>query len=481
MKGTKKIMDKSFTSSFLEMGISNDMIRILKYNYAGIIITLRDSTIAFVNDAYSRILGVPPEKLLGRKLSQLEPNSVILRVMENGQEAIHVLDHVDSLNEMIFGSVFLLPSAETFVGAISVFTKFNEKMHGQNNHINHRYIESYLNTRLSLDTHLPPPFSKVIGQDRKFRLALFKASKASNADFPVLIIGESGTGKELIVRAIHECSRRREHPFIALNCASLTTTLVESELFGYERGAFTDAKREGKRGLFELANKGTLFFDEVSDFDLGIQAKILRVLEEKEFRRVGGEKNIPTDARIISATNKDLERMVLEGKFREDLYYRINTMTIQIPPLRERERDVKLLANHFLSIFSIQYKKEIELHDDFIEILYSHNWPGNVRELRNVIDFAANMVDTKWVTPKDLPSYLFFSNTKSSLSSKVKFSTEESARGQERSIYKDIMNQFERDLIEVALRKSRNRTEAIKMLGLSRRAFYLKLKRHSFV
>lgn len=142
---------------------------------------------------------------------------------------------------------------------------------------------------------------------------------------------------------------------------------------------------------------------------------------------------------------------------------------------------MELLANHFLSIFSMQYKKEIGLHDDSMEILYSHNWPGNVRELRNVIDFAVNMADTKWITPRDLPPYLFFSNTKSSLSSKVKFSTEESARGQERSIYKDIMNQFERDLIEVALKKSRNRTEAIKMLGLSRRAFYLKLNKHRFV
>jgi len=481
MKTAKKIMDKSFTSSFLAMGISEDMVRILKYIYAGIIIILKDSTIAFVNDAYSRILGVPPEKLLGCKLSQVEPNSIILKVMENGQDAIHFLDDIESLGKRVFGSVFLLPAPENFVGAISFFTKFDEKMYSRNNHTDHRYIESYLYTRLSLDTHLPPPFSKVIGGDRKFRLALFKAYKASNADFPVLIIGESGTGKELIVRAIHESSNRREHPFIALNCAGLTTTLVESELFGYERGAFTDANREGKRGLFELANKGTLFFDEVSDFDFGIQANILRVLEEKEFRRVGGDKYIPANTRIISATNKDLEQMVLEGKFREDLYYRINTMAIQIPPLREREQDIELLVNYFLSIFSKQYKKEIELPDDSMEILYSHNWPGNVRELRNVIDFAVNMTDTKWVTPKDLPPYLFFQKITSSLSNRVRFSTEEFGRCQERTVYKDIMEQFEKDLIKVALGKSRSRTEAMKMLGLSRRAFYLKLKRHRMI
>ena len=476
-------MGRKNSKALLELGLSEDFLRIIEHSYDGILITLKDSTIVFVNSSYSRILGVAPEKLLDRKLSQVEPDSMTLKVLENGQELINVSEYVSTLNEWIFGSVLLLPCPEYPVASISIITKLDRKLTDRHRYDDapRTYIESYMDEILSLEKPLPPTFSKTIGKDRKFRQVLFNAYKASNADFPVLVFGESGTGKELIVRAIHETSHRRDHKFVALNCAAITSTLVESELFGYEPGSFTNANRDGKKGLFDLAHKGTLFFDEAGDFELSTQAKILRVLEEKAFRRIGGAKDIHVDTRIISATNKDLNKMILDGRFREDLFYRINTMSIHIPPLRERGNDMELLANYFLLEFSRSYQKEIELADESIEILYSYHWPGNVRELRNVLDYSINMADTKLITPRDLPPYILLSRAKSSLKRDIVGPLiEKSGTYQKQSVYKDVMNSFERDLIEIALKKARNRSEAMKLLGLSRRAFYLKLNKHGF-
>jgi transcriptional regulator with PAS, ATPase and Fis domain len=477
-------MADGYSRAFAELGLSENVVRVLEHSYNGIIITLRDSTIIYVNNAYSRILGVPPEKLIGRKLSLIEPDSIVLKVLETGVESVHVSEHVTSLNEWIFGSVLLLPSPENFVGSISIITKLNQELTEKTNHAPRRYIEFFMDEILSLREPLPAPFQRIVGEDRKFRQALFKAYKASKPDFPVLVRGESGTGKELIVKAIHESSSRRNHHFVALNCAAITSTLVESELFGYESGSFTGAKREGKKGMFDHAHKGTLFFDEVGDFELPIQAKILRVLEEKTFRRVGGGKDISVDTRIISATNKDLEAMILNGRFREDLFYRINTMTVYIPPLRERGGDLELLANFFLSEFCKQYQKETMFSNESLEILYSYSWPGNVRELRNVVDYASNMAENSLITPKDLPSYLLLPKAKISLSKSLQAPSrtkKKLSNQHDHPAYKSIMDSFEKELIGIALQRSRNRTEAMKMLGLSRRAFYLKANKHGLI
>jgi len=476
-------MSNNYSDAFAEMGLSESAARILEHSYDGILVTLKDSRIIFVNNAYSRVLGVPHEKLLGRKLSQIEPDSITLKVLESGQEAIHVSDHVTTLNEWIFGSVLLLPSPENFVGSISIITKLHQKLTQKDDYGTQINIEAYMDQELSREKSIHPSFSNIIGRDARFRQTLFRANKASKADFPVLVIGESGTGKELIVRAIHKTSHRRNHKFVALNCASLPSTLVESELFGYEGGSFTDASRHGRKGLFDLAHKGVLFFDELGDFELSTQAKILRVLEEKVFRRIGGKKDIHINTRIISATNKDLEAMIIEGRFREDLFYRINTMIIQVPPLRERGQDLELLANYFLTEFCRQYQKKAEFTTDSMEILYRHDWPGNVRELRGAINYATNMTDTVFIAPKDLPPYLTLSKAKVSLSKALPLPVQDkkSKSRKNHTIYKNIMDSFERDLIETTLKQSRNRTDAMRLLGLSRRAFYLKLNKHGLI
>jgi len=246
-------------------------------------------------------------------------------------------------------------------------------------------------------------FMDIIGKSHKMQevLALVKTVAKSNST--ILIEGESGTGKELVARAIHNSSLRSEGPFIAVSCAALPESLLESELFGHEKGAFTGAVSR-KKGRFELANNGTLFLDEIGDISPKTQMGLLRVLEEKEFTRVGGMEVIKTDVRIISATNRELKKLVGEGKFREDLYYRVDVVSIQLPPLRERKQDIPLLAQHFLKKYCIENKKELDgLSEETSRRLMKYDWPGNVRELENVIERAVVVAKGNIILPEDLP------------------------------------------------------------------------------
>ena len=229
---------------------------------------------------------------------------------------------------------------------------------------------------------------KIIGKSLGLRNVLDLAKKVSNSPTTVLIIGESGTGKELLARYIHEMSSRRNAPFTVVNCAAIPTTLIESELFGYEKGAFTGATGR-KPGKVELSHKGTLFLDEIGDVNLEVQVKLLRFLEEREFQRLGGKDTISVDVRIITATNQNLETLITERKLREDLYYRLSVFPIELPPLRDRKEDIPILIEHFINIFNKETTKKVEgIEDETLDILLSYNWPGNIRELRNVIERA---------------------------------------------------------------------------------------------
>lgn len=239
--------------------------------------------------------------------------------------------------------------------------------------------------------------SDTISQIRE-RAKVVAASKST-----VLIRGESGTGKEMLARSIHNLSSRQQGMFMAINCTAIPETLLESELFGYEEGAFTGARKGGKIGKFELANKGTLFLDEIGDMPLFLQAKILRVLQERQVERVGGIAPIPVDVRVITATHRNLEEMMAKGEFREDLYYRINVIPIDIKPLRERKEDLEILCEHFISGFNQQLNKNVQfLSEGFRRRLYEYGWPGNVRELQNIIEYAMNLVEDSTLTEEHL-------------------------------------------------------------------------------
>jgi transcriptional regulator with PAS, ATPase and Fis domain len=291
------------------------------------------------------------------------------------------------------------------------------------------------------------------------------AHRAALGDATILIIGESGTGKELFANAVHKLSLRRNEPFIKINCAAIPDNLLESELFGYDYGAFSGAKKGGKPGKFELADKGTLFLDEIGDMPLSMQAKLLRVLQDQVIERVGGIDSKKIDVRIIAATNKNLQQLVAEGKFREDLYYRINVITMEIPPLRERKNDIIPLAQAFITDYSTSLgvpEKAFSL--EATKVLTEYPWPGNIRELKNCVERIMNLHVESVIEADQLPSNLF--NTDINIQSLF---TEKN--------YRETILVQEKKIFETALMKCNgNKTKAAKMLGISRSTFYEKLK-----
>jgi transcriptional regulator with PAS, ATPase and Fis domain len=246
-------------------------------------------------------------------------------------------------------------------------------------------------------------FCELIGTSFKMQQLYNLIEKISQHTYPVLILGESGTGKELVARSIHDMGPRRKKPIAPVDCSALVPTLIESELFGYAKGAFTGAVRDA-RGLFEGANEGTLFLDEIGELSLDLQAKLLRVLQEKEIRPIGATKRIPINVRVIAATNRDLEEAVEDGTFRRDLYFRLNVVQIKLPPLRERRGDIPLLVNHFLEKFSDPREPLRAISDDAMRQLMSHDWPGNVRELENAIESAVALSPDRVLGVDDLPT-----------------------------------------------------------------------------
>jgi len=273
-----------------------------------------------------------------------------------------------------------------------------------------RAIEKHRNlqelSRLRAEVSHKYTFENIIGKSPDMQAVFRLIDQVAQTDASVLILGETGTGKELIAKAIHYRSLRKDHPFVAVNCAALSETLLESELFGHERGAFTGAMKQ-KKGRFELADQGTLFLDEIGDIPLATQVRLLRVLQEKEFERVGGTNTIATDIRIISASNKDLKQLMRDGTFREDLYYRLNVMPIELTPLRQRTEDVPLLVQHFVERYASAARKEVrEVSPPAMELLLGYEWPGNVRELENVIERAVILARSDVIEPQQL-TYLF--------------------------------------------------------------------------
>lgn len=259
------------------------------------------------------------------------------------------------------------------------------------------------NRRLAAELEKQQGYGEIIGECEAMQTVFDRISKVCQTDVVVLIEGESGAGKELVANEIHKRSHRQDRPFVVMNCAALPENLIESELFGHEKGAFTGATAQ-RRGKFEMADGGTLFLDEIGDMSFNTQAKVLRVLQEQKFERLGGEKTVEVNVRIISATNKDLAAATKEGLFREDLYYRLKVINIALPPLREREGDLVLLSNHFLNLFSEQHNKNIQAIDsEAMRILHAYSWPGNVRELRNAIESAVVLAGDSVLRKDDLP------------------------------------------------------------------------------
>ena len=309
----------------------------------------------------------------------------------------------------------------------------------------------------------------IIGKSDSIKKILECIEKVGGSDSTVLITGESGTGKELVARAIHQCSKRKNKIMLSINCGALADTLIESELFGHERGAFTDAETQ-KKGLFETAHGSTIFLDEIGDISLMLQTKLLRVLEEKSFRRVGGNVDIVSDVRIIAATNQHLEKKISEEKFRSDLYYRLNVVNIAVPPLREREEDILLLAEHFLNRFNIVFHKKIKgFTEETKKIFLKYHWPGNVRELRNTIERAMILDEGDYIFshPVELGHLHHLA----------------SESHQHDEVQKDpSLFSIERDTIVKALEKTKyNQVQAAHLLKISRDTLRYRMKKFGLI
>jgi transcriptional regulator with GAF, ATPase, and Fis domain len=315
-------------------------------------------------------------------------------------------------------------------------------------------------------------FENIIGDSEKIQKVFEIIEKVADTDSTVLILGESGTGKELIAKAIHYNSYRRDKPFVPVNCAAIPGELLESELFGHEKGAFTNAIRM-RIGRFELANGGTVFLDEIGDMNPILQSKLLRVLQERQFERVGGIKTIKTDIRILAATHQNLKMLVQQRKFREDLYYRLNVIPIEIPPLRERKMDIPLLTHHFLEQFNKRKKKKIRgIREEAMARLTQYEWPGNVRELENTIERVIILLDGDEVTSQDLPD---------KFQELPEMDPAQSPQIPESGISLDAaVNEFERNLILQALAKTGwVKNKAAQLLNLNRTTLIEKIKRQN--
>ncbi len=334
----------------------------------------------------------------------------------------------------------------------------------------HRLIEEDKRRLVDENTHLRQElrerydFSNLVGSSGPMRQVYEQVTQVADTNTTVLIRGESGTGKELIAHAIHYSSLRAKKPFVKVSCAALPESLIESELFGYEKGAFTGAETR-KKGRFELAEGGTLFLDEIGDVNLATQVKLLRVLQEREFERVGGTETLKANVRLVAATNKDLERAIAAGTFREDLYYRLNVFTIFIPPLRERKADMLLLVDHFLEKFALEHKRTIKrISTPAIDMLASYHWPGNVRELENTLERAVLMCDGEVVHGHHLPPSL---------------QTAEASGTITRVSLSDAVMAYEKDLLQDALKTTRgNRAKAARLLDTTERIINYKVRRY---
>ncbi len=440
----------------------------------GIIIIDSDSKVQFVNKAYMKILGVQPHHIMNKKLLDIEPHAKILEVLKTG-ESFRYEDtiQVESVQKTVVANITPIIVKREIKGAISSFFDKTQLLIMSRQLEKLNTINDYLEKELRSDIILPDAFSSIIGSSKKLKNQLTLAWRIAETDLSVLILGESGTGKELVAKAIHKASMRKNHPFVAINCSAIPDTLIESELFGYEEGAFTGALKGGKLGKIEKANKGTIFFDEIGDMPMFMQPRLLRFLQEREYERIGGNKTITADVRVIAATNKNLEEMVDKGEFRKDLFFRINTFTLQMPPLREHKIDILTLSQHFLDRYNKKYGKDTILSNACINLFLQHDWPGNVRELEHVIEYAVVLTDDTIIKENNLPKY--FTDLAASNSS-----IEEITRNLSPKKLQEVINDVEREQIIMALQAYKgNKSKAIEHLGISRRCFYEKLKKYN--
>lgn len=442
--------------------LTDEMETILESSYDGIWITDGDGKVLYTNSANERISGFSREEVLGRYTQELLDkklfsHSVTLEVI-NKKKRVTIMgyNYNSKKNVLITGNPVFDKNNNLIriVNNIRDITDLNNLKEDSEN--KDKLIEQQKNELVHLRSQQVYANNEMVVNSTVMRQTVEQAVRVGMFDSKVLILGESGAGKEVIAQAIVRSSERRDEAFIKVNCSAIPENLQESELFGYEKGAFTGANQKGKMGMFEMAQRGTIFLDEVADIPLNLQVKLLRVIQEQELMRVGGTKPIKLDVRIIAATNKDIEEMVRKGVFREDLYYRLNVVIIRVPPLRDRIEDIPALANYFLKRFITKYKQDKIISTEAMDLLMAYSWPGNVRELENVIENLVVQVRDKIIIPSHL--MLKFCQETGTLLPQIKVNG--------LMPLKEAVQQVEEDLIRKALRKYGSTRKAATALGV---------------
>jgi PAS domain S-box-containing protein len=434
--------------------------------YNGAMVTDAEGYVTHFNKPYGIFLGVDPEAQIGRHCSEAVENSRMHIVARTGRAEINeshmvkgqrmVVQRIpirkDGQIVAVFGQVMFkdVRDVRKLADRLSLLES-KVKLYEEE-------LRSLRSTRYTFDS--------IAGVSRSAVHLKQEARQAAGNALPVLITGESGTGKELFAQAIHHAGARNMHPFVRINCAAIPRDLLESELFGYEKGAFTGACNTGKAGKFELAHRGTVFLDEIGDLPMEMQPKLLRVLEEKEFERIGGTRPIRSDFRVIAATNQNLDQLIAEGRFRKDLFYRLSVIPLHIPPLRERRSDIAPIARHLL--VRLQDDANIgplEIGEDAEIVLKSYEWPGNVRELSNVLERTVSTLQGSVIRNRDLPFYL-------------RRNTRGAVGEGERSIRAAQAKAEIRTILEALEHCGQNKSQAALLLGIHRTLLYRKIKKY---
>ncbi|MGC2691504.1 MAG: sigma 54-interacting transcriptional regulator [Desulfobaccales bacterium] len=452
-----------------EMLESINFLRFVLDNvYSGIIVCNEQRQIIFMNQVYAELLRIDPQEAVGQDIKEYFPDSRLSHVLATGipelgqrcslkTEALLLVNRIPlKQNGKVVGAILqtVLRDYKDFTDLVRKLNILERKVKRQEMALERIFSPKYT-------------FDSIIGKGKTIKEVKLLALKYARADSPILILGPTGTGKELFAHALHAASNRNLGPFVCLNCAAVPKDLLESELFGYEEGAFTGAKKGGKPGLIELANGGTLYLDEISELSLAAQAKLLRIIEDKVLTKVGGTKSSEIDFRLIAATNRDLQLMIQRGEFRQDLFYRLNTMILNIPPLAKRTEDIPLLIKHFLKAAG---RPGCRLNEETQEALAHYHWPGNIRELKNIIERAVSLCEKNELKLEHLPVEVLEAGFQSKL-----YDLPDNSLGLK-------MANFEKIVLLNAVKTSQgNMSKTAKLLGISRATLYEKFRKYNLV
>ncbi|WP_102263928.1 sigma-54 interaction domain-containing protein [Mesobacillus jeotgali] len=447
--------------------IPADIIETIVENaFEWLVVVDREGRIIYINHNYCEFLEVNREETIGRHVTEVIENTRMHIVAQTGKEELADLQFIKG-NYMIANRVPIIKNGEVIAAFGTVFFRDTQEWMKMDSHVKSLLtrMQPYIQ---KIDSGVKYTLDDILGESQQIISLKEKVKMVSNSDISILIRGESGTGKELFAHSIHQLSSRSQKPFIKVNCGAIPENLLESELFGYEEGAFTGAKKGGKKGKFQLANGGTLFLDEIGDMPLSMQVKLLRALQDGEIEPIGSTKSISVDVRIIAATNRPLENMIEEKRFREDLFYRINVVPFSVPPLRERAEDLKLLIAHFIDKVTNRLGKRIAgIERSVMEILKSYSWPGNIRELENVIEAAVHLTKGEQITLDSLPDYL---QTQTAM---YRFNNKK---------LKDIVEETEKWVLMQSLERNKDDKVLVgRELGVSRSTLYEKLNKHGLL